>query len=488
LTRSNWIEDFVLPPAVAVLNTAWLWLWVTWSVRAAPREVIAEPISPVLLAVLLLSGFAVTRWAMTTDPATRDPRPLIAASGILLVLGAIWQSYGFSNPTQLFHALVDWGNFVSPVFLGLLACAYMWLQGIRLGRSTLPQENLERAFYGGILALGLLFAVNQLRPLVTAGQALLAALAFFATGLGSLALVSVEHARRWPAGQGGHWPGLNRYWLGTVAGVIGSILLTGLVVARLLSPQSFARIGASFEIVVNVITIAFVVFIGTLVFVAVWLLEPVLQQLANAFSQINLQLPRLPDVSRMASRTVGFFERYPALNFARQWFALVLIVGGLVLAFWWAVRRFSRWRRRDVDETRESIATLELLLHQLRSLLRRRPPAVPTGPAYLLLVGPRDDPRLMVRRAYQAMLEWAPALNLPRRLAGQTPAAYAATLRHALPDGRMAIDALTGAYLQARYAAEAPSMEIARSAEGAVNQLRSLTANLNRTNSTRRPA
>src|SRR5262245_27481023 len=194
LKRLSWIEDLLLPLAVAVLNTAWVWLWVQWSVRAVPPQVVARPLSPVVLGLLLLSAFGVTRWALAGAHAPEwngrpvDARLLVTVSGLVLVSAAVWQAYAFVGPVGLLRELVDWGNFISPAFLGLLACAYVWLQGIQLGRSTLPQENLERAFYGGIVALGLLFAVNQLRQLITTPEALTAALAFFATGLAGLAL------------------------------------------------------------------------------------------------------------------------------------------------------------------------------------------------------------------------------------------------------------------------------------------------------------
>ena len=71
------------------------------------------------------------------------------------------------------------------------------------------------------------------------------------------------------------------------------------------------------------------------------------------------------------------------------------------------------------------------------------------------------------------MLEWARSLRLPRA-AGQTPRAYAQMLAGAVPEGHDAIDLLTQAYVVARYAAEAPSLEHARRAEGAMARLKAL--------------
>jgi hypothetical protein len=99
------------------------------------------------------------------------------------------------------------------------------------------------------------------------------------------------------------------------------------------------------------------------------------------------------------------------------------------------------------------------------------PPAPPS--VYLALSGGPDDARLIIRRAYQAMLEWARSLRLPRA-AGQTPRAYAQMLAGAVPAGHEAIVVLTQAYVLARYAAESPSLEQARSAQGAMARLKAL--------------
>ena len=492
MKRSNWIELLLLPPAVAVLNTTWVWLWMLWMVRAVPPEVVARSFSPLLLVLLVLGGFAVTRWSTAqVDPGRRgapapgrmsefNARLLITGAGLALVFAAVWQTYASIGPLGMLRELVDWGNFISPIFLGLAACAFLWFQGIQLGRSALPQENLERAFYGGILSLGLLFAVNQLRPLISTSEALAAALAFFATGLGGLAMVSIENARRAEEGITGSWPALNRYWLGTVASVIGSILLAGLLLASLLSPQIFDRLASALNFVVDEVTIGILIVTGIMVYLIASLLAPVIQYLAKAATSINLHLPMLAGLRPTAQQTLNFFAQHPALNFARRGLVLAAMLAALVLVFWWAVRRFKGRTRRDDDETRENIATRELLWAQLRNLLNRRKRDAVAPPAYLALAGANDDPRLMVRRAYQAMLEWAPVLSLPTRRAGQTPAAYAETLCQALPEGEAAIETLTGAYVLARYASEAPSMDVAQAATSAIKHLHSLSSRMNR--------
>ena len=145
----------------------------------------------------------------------------------------------------------------------------------------------------------------------------------------------------------------------------------------------------------------------------------------------------------------------------------------LAIIFWLAARRLGLLRTLDEDELRESILSGDLLWAQLRQLFRRRPPVAAQKSPYLDLTGSPDDARLRVRRAYQGMLEWARSIRLPRA-AGQTPGSYARLLAGAVPEAHEAIDILTQAYMQARYAAEAPALEVARSAEGAAAQLSAL--------------
>lgn len=473
MKRWNWVEDLLLPPAVAILTSAWVSLWVRWSVRAVPVAYSAPALAPWTLGLLLLAAMLLTRWALTLDAAEQVGRLALVLGGVVAVFAVAWVTYGVRSPAEFWLRLVDWGDFISPVFLGVVACAFMWWQGIVLGRSEAPQEQLEQAFYRGVAALALIYAVNQARPHITAQEGLFSSLAFFATGLSALALVSVENARRWQSEVTGQWPSLNRYWLGTVGGVIGAILAAGLLVGGLLSPEVFERIANFLTAAANGVTIAFVVLIGTMVFLAAWLLTPLLSLLTGRISN-PFVFPEFPAFQEAGEQTLTFFERNPALNVARQGLSLAFVALLVGLVFWWALQRFARLNRKNVDEERDSIATRNLLLAQLRALLRRPPPAPPAGPPYLALTGPRDDPRLMVRRAYQNLLEWAPASSLPRRAAAQTPAAYAAALTDALPQGRDAIAVLTGAYVQARYAADAPTLAEARDAQTAFTRLQAI--------------
>ena len=100
-----------------------------------------------------------------------------------------------------------------------------------------------------------------------------------------------------------------------------------------------------------------------------------------------------------------------------------VVLIAFVIAVIWALYRSGLLSRRNFDETRESIASRELLIDQLKHLLNRLRRKHESGLGlYLPLSG--DDPRQSVRRAYQEFLEWA-RVRMRARAPYQTPTLYA---------------------------------------------------------------
>ena len=69
------------------------------------------------------------------------------------------------------------------------------------------------------------------------------------------------------------------------------------------------RVHALMSWLANVVTIAFVAFLGTIVFLVAWLVTPVLQQIAAALGSSPLQWPQLPALDEIAPRTLSDLER-----------------------------------------------------------------------------------------------------------------------------------------------------------------------------------
>ncbi|MGH2523018.1 MAG: DUF4129 domain-containing protein [Anaerolineales bacterium] len=490
MRRLNWIEDLLLPLAVALLTAAWLNLWLRW--LASVDVPGPPPVTPSvgLMALLVLGGAFVTRWAVRramppmAGPVIRLPREpgrqaqqIVLGAGLAAILAALWLTYGRRFPLGYARGLVTWGNFLSAELIVLVACAYLWWRGIRIGQSHIPYQDLEQAFYRGIVALAVALGVNRFLPLVAPAEALQAMLVFFAIGLMALTLASFQRARRQQKETTGVWLSLNRYWVTTAAGAIGSVLLGGLAVAGLVAPESLSRLNAwlrpwlaPLEPISQALGAAFAIgltWLLTPVFIFVeWLIRTLITALRFP------KLPQLPPANEAAARAVEAFLNSAVVKFSSRTLVVLVILGVAAALFWLAVRRFLALPPQEVDETRESIISRELIWNQLRGLFARKRSTGPTPPAppYLALTGPPNDPRLMVRRAYQGMLEWARQHGLPRP-AGQTPGAYAEALVQLSPQLEEAITVLTRAYVRARYAAEAPSLEEAQRAEAAAAQL-----------------
>jgi len=372
-----------------------------------------------------------------------------------------------------------------PVFVAHL---FAWWNGIHLGRAAIGHHTLAGVFYTGIAALAALLITNTFTPAYTGRDVLLPVLLFFTLGLSGLALTSLRRLRAQQRTVTMTQVALTRYWVVTTLAVIGLVVFVGLAAAQVLAPEAVEQLAAAVELGVFVVLFSFAALITPVFLFLFGFLAPLLPRLAEVFRALLAALERLGNLvwgllvglGRLVNTrlpqlfTEEQFEQFvnsPVVQVGSRWGSVLIFLVVAAIIFWLAVRRLSRMTPLTEDELRDSIFSMPLLLSQLRRLLQRRQPKAAAPSRYLPLAGAPDDARLMVRRAYQAMLEWALTASLPRA-AGQTPRDYAEVLAGAVPQEREAIGALTSVYLLARYAAEAPSLEQARSAEGAAARLR----------------
>jgi len=488
LKRSHWIEDWLLPLAAGLLTVAWLSLWVRWLVFEASAPRLSPPL---MLALMIASGLS-ARWVVRVTspsapdddeaPYSRDPgeqaRQRIVLAAFMGTLGALWLTYGARFPIGFWRGVWDWGNFIPPELINLFVCGYLWWRGVVVGQGRLQYHDLQETFYGGITALAVLFVTNQIRPRLMPGEVPTVVLGFFAVGLSALTLASFERARRFH-----HAPGLalNRHWLGVVVGVIGSVLLGGLAALALLAPETLARLRPALVVVdwlAYPLLVAFA-FIITVIATPIFLLAEWLVARGVNFLRLfdffrNLlptPQPGSVDPQSASGELLRVILNSPVTKISARLVVLSLIFIFLVGLIAESLYRFRRLRDKDVDETRDSILSRELLLKQLKQLLARpRPPLPVTLAPYLALPGETDDPRRLIRQAYQSLLAWAASLGWPRG-AGQTPTQYAEHLTRANPAARDSLATLTRAYLRARYSAEAPTLDEAHEAERAAAKL-----------------
>ncbi|MBL8058111.1 MAG: DUF4129 domain-containing protein, partial [Anaerolineales bacterium] len=285
-------------------------------------------------------------------------------------------------------------------------------------------------------------------------------LLFFVVGLAALALAGAEHSRRIAAAYS-RGLGLNRPWLGTVAGLILALLALGLALAELSAP-GFGPLSALWEAVTTPLLIALALVMGFIVEPLFRLWEAWLTR-APAATPTPAATPAplfQPDSSAAETLSPAMLNTVTAAD-------LLILVSLLALAVWLVVHRWRVPKPADDGEVRDSVFSTSLLAEQLRALAARFRPRPAPEPPFLDLAGVAAA-RARIRRAFRAVLEQGQAAGLARA-PGQTPQAYVGRLAEIWPDRRAALADLAGLYDLARYGADtdAPTEAQAQQAEQA---------------------
>ncbi|HEY4720946.1 MAG TPA: DUF4129 domain-containing protein, partial [Anaerolineae bacterium] len=331
---------------------------------------------------------------------------------------------------------------------------------------------------------------NNYTQFVPSADMLLSVLAFFAIALSALTIFNIEHTRLRQIEPTSPRATFNRHWLATIATVVGAILLGGLSLTDIISPETLNRFIEIARPLAEALGEALIAIMNALFAILFWLVTPLLP-IIQAIAQLLLKaimggLSILHSLGLMvdqlkAQKQIDSFLNSPEFFTLTRGVTVLVVLLIFAIVSIWALRRRDRARQKELDETRENIATRQLLLDQLRALLARfrsRPATLPPQP-YLGLRGQADDPRLIVRRTYQLMLDWARSMGYAR-FPYQTPLTYADALTTALPEWHEPIAALTAAYVRARYGVDPVPPDDARLAQTSLDRLQ--TSNVIKSN------
>ena len=244
--------------------------------------------------------------------------------------------------------------------------------------------------------------------------------------------------------------------------IIGTLLLGGVLLTQLFAPDALAG-------VLNLLSLVLRWLVQVLFWVLVavtFVIFAILEFFARFFPSLQIS-SRTQDLQTSSSLIEQFkdLEQHATQGPSPEVYAVLQILAGVILAgmilliFAWAFRRFRYLDEEEIEETRESIFSLDLAREQLAQLLRRPRTESPRAP-FVTIDG--EDPRAQIRRTYQALLAWASAHGVPRA-PGMTPYEYLCALEHELGVNRALLDLITRAYVQARYSVA--SVEAARAQE-----------------------
>ena len=476
MKRLDWLHLIILPVAISIMVVAWVEPWAQWVVLSTGVERVGQVPPPGVMMIVILASTVVTRRAIRD---TQHQRRLIVLGGLLAIVVLTLLTYApLTQPGDFLRNLLDWQNSVAPELLTAIIVALLWWRGILLGRSrSLIEENLERTFLNGVLALALLILVNHFSHRIAPSDMLAATLIFFAVSLSTLTIINVELARAQQP-EAGSWLKRQRHWFAIILGVVSAILLGGLLLATIVSPDVLREFIGSIGPVASSVGNGLAHLLRPVLTFLFWLISPlvpILQAILRLLLegvmgvlQVIQQLGVQLNVARAQDDIQSFLDSPEFVTFSRGT-AVVLLLILFAVAVIWALRRSGLLSRRNPDETRESIASRELLRNQLRNLfnrLRRKQEA--DRALYLPLsdVGARRT----VRQAYQEFLEWARSHNLARE-PHQTPDQYAQRLDKWSDALGQPVSELTALYLRARYANDDLTSEEAQTAQSALIRL-----------------
>lgn len=474
----DWLQLILLPLVIAIMFVAWFQPWVQWITLSTGVNRVGSVPAPGLMVIVLLTSAFTTRYALRH---THHQRWLIVLSGWLILVLVAWLTYRLTGPLVFLRNLVDWQNSIAPELVLIVATATLWWRGVVMGRSpALIDEDLDRTFFNGVLALGTLLFINHFTQHISPSDMLTAVLVFFVMALGMLTVINIERTRR-QRSEDSSWLKRQRHWFATIFGVIGAILLAALTITGLFSPDALRQILFSIGPALSTVAEAVLGLLRPVFTFLAWLVSPlfpvlqfVLRALLEAvltFLRVLQQIGVQIDAGRAGNDIQSFLDSPEFVTFSRGT-AIVLILIVFALLAIWALRRSGLLSRRNLDETRESIATRDLLRRQWQSFLaRRRKRSTVASSQYLTLSG--DDPRQAVRRAYQGFLEWA-RVRTPGRAPHQTPTMYAQKVGELSEVPQESVDQLTALYLRARYANDRLTSEEAQIAQSALVRLQEL--------------
>ncbi len=388
---------------------------------------------------------------------------LVAMTGLLLVAELLPPDVGARAPSGFLGTLASG---LAPLFLISVPAAIVF--------TVLAPALGEWATAAGEISMvaGLLF-LNLIMPFgPPTGQMVGWLMLFLASGLATLALISVSTTLQEQQRLTGIHLRVDRYWVMIMLVVVAAILIGGLLVGQVLAPRTVLRILALLLPLWRFVRQILLYIILVFAYLFFSLIEPLLADLQQRPAR---ELPALLSPVQPESMEELVEEAAEVPPFFGILLQVILVLGalGVIALLFYLAARSREGRMRDTDEvleTRESILSADLLQEQLRGLwdaLRRR-----RRQSLFVDLGPVDNPRMVVRQMYQRVLALAMDRDRPRQKQ-QTPETYSPTLASLCPEEQGSVEELTHVYAVARYGTAPPTDAEVQIAEAAFERIRS---------------
>ena len=328
-----------------------------------------------------------------------------------------------------------------PELLILLSTGVIWWLSLRLTSHTSSFATVVGEFQFGLIMLVLIFFIAS-RLETSLENPVPLALTFFLLALLGISVGHALESTSWLSGlYQGHWSGL-------LVISIGLILILGLLISSVVTPDLLHLFWAAITWVLGL----------------VWaLIIKVAAFIASIFPALELtELPSMP--SMPPTESVEEFKLWSMPEWLRSGLSFslsILVLGAILLALWRVSSEIFGWLRQRLAgragaefeplsgafkvDFMNLLKRILLRLLRLKSLFRLRD----KEGAVISEVAP-------VRQIYRQLLRWAAAGGYPRHIS-QTPREYYFALVGLMPETGEDFDLVTQQYVRARYGAWLPT-------------------------------
>ena len=263
LLNRNWIASVLTPVVVILMEVFWFYAWLTWIGEWHILDVNKPSLS--LISCILLMGISFFSTRFFLSRTWRDWISIVSIITVglisIFIVIRIEYSFGYSffDGQWFVHAgriILDTFSQINHLVIVFPAGAYLWWRGIHYGRSPFDSGAIYRSFIFGIFALIVLVIVWSLTAASFSVENLALAIGpyialYFFSGLLALALsnlqsiqeriLSPELAKNY-----------NRRWLPVVLGITAAIIIVGVGLASVFSPDFIATLERLFKPVVEI--------------------------------------------------------------------------------------------------------------------------------------------------------------------------------------------------------------------------------------------
>jgi hypothetical protein len=465
LKRVDWLAVVIYPLAVILMEAFWIYPWLVWLGLWPAFAELRPVLSLASIIIVLVIPLLLTRVVIRQKWSLWVIQYVIVGCGLVTILLVLRFEYGGG------YAFLDGGWFIylgkmlgamftnpHTVVVALPVLLYLWWRGIVLGRTTSYFKNIYRSFLLGMVMLIVLIILWQISSLSGAFEGPVSSvgfhvMAFFFFGLTAIAIYHLYLMRRRMPREDAALTSVWR-WLPIMLGVIGGIVVVGIGVASIFSPEFIASIEQGVKVVFG--------FLGKILYYVLipfnFIFEGIYYILQFLISRLRNEQALQPGES--GNRTIEGMgevvpkEIPPEVTTVIKWIVVAIIVAAVIYFLARAVYRHRAKRAlAEIEEIHESLWSWSgfkddfwLFLNMLGQRFKRKPKIA--SPRHYIdedILG-----RLNIREIYQRLL-WEGARGGIARRRHETASEYSERLGQTVPDSSEPLAQITDLYIGVRY-------------------------------------